>query len=117
MATPQGVIFNDIYVEGRNTKTSEGRSMPLNTDAKKSLKKLVSGLLRKGVDMASPLFGGRKNTGKKAISRQQAWRILKDLFSKANIGGGKLATHSLRKTFADRMKEALNGDLGQVKPK
>jgi site-specific recombinase XerD len=46
----------------------------------------------------------------RAISRAQGWRILKEAFA-ANELGGKLATHSLRKTFATRVHTAYAGDL------
>jgi len=113
VATPEGVIFDELYVEGKNTKTSEGRAMFINSDAKKAVKRLVLSLLKKGHQMTAPLFSGRKHTGK-AISRQQAWRLLKELFEKAKVVGGKLATHTLRKTFAARVKKELRGDLPKL---
>jgi len=112
VATTTGEIFNSVHVH--KTKNGEGRSVPLNSDSKKSLKRLVAQLLKAGHSMLSPLFGGRKNQGKTAIKRQRAWRIIKDLFEVAKVAGGKLATHSLRKTFASSMKEALKGDLQQI---
>jgi integrase len=112
VATITGEIFHSVYVT--KTKNGEGRSVPLNTDSRKSLKQLVAQLLETGHDINAPLFGGRKNQGKVAIKRQQAWRIIKKLFEVAKVIGGKLATHSLRKTFAYRMKEALKGDLQKI---
>jgi len=112
VATTTGEIFHSVYVA--KTKNGEGRSVPLNTDSRKSLKRLIAQLLEDGHDMNTPLFGGRKNQFKVAIKRQQAWRIIKKLFELAKVVGGKLATHSLRKTFASRMKEALKGDLQQI---
>ena len=46
----------------------------------------------------------------RAISREQGWRILKEAFE-TNELGGKLATHSLRKTFATRVHTAYASDL------
>jgi len=112
VATATGEIFHSVYVA--KTKNGEGRSVPLNTDSRKSLKRLVTELLEAGHDVTAPLFGGRKNQFKVAIKRQQAWKIIKKLFEIAKVIGGKLATHSLRKTFASRMKEALKGDLQQI---
>jgi hypothetical protein len=48
-----------------------------------------------------------------AISREQAWRILKEAFG-ANELTGKLGTDAMRKTFANRMYEKLNRDLVKV---
>jgi site-specific recombinase XerD len=112
VATATGEIFHSVYV--RKTKNGEGRSVPLNTDSRKSLKRLVAKLFEAGHDTNAPLFSGRKNKGRRAISRQHAWRLIKKLFELAKVVGGKLATHSLRKTFALRMKEALKGDLQQI---
>lgn len=46
------------------------------------------------------------------ISRIQAWRILRDAYAAAglDLGGGEVATHSMRKTFADRVYAQL-GDI------
>jgi hypothetical protein len=46
----------------------------------------------------------------RAISREQAWRILKEVFH-SNELSGKLGTHAMRKTFANRVYEKLNHDL------
>jgi len=112
VATATGEIFHSVHVA--KTKNGEGRAVPLNTDSRKSLKRLVAELFEAGHDMNAPLFGGRKNQFKTAIKRQQAWKIIKKLFEMAKVIGGKLATHSLRKTFAARIKEALKGDLQQI---
>lgn len=108
----QGTIFDNMYVA--HTKNGEGRSVRLNTDSKKALKKLVNQRLAQNHALEAPLFGGRTNQFKMAIKRQQAWRVIKRCFELAKVIGGKLATHSLRKTFAARMKEALKGDLQQI---
>jgi site-specific recombinase XerD len=47
---------------------------------------------------------------KRAISREQAWRILKDAFN-SNELSGQLGTHAMRKTFCNRVYEHLNHDL------
>ncbi len=112
IATDTGEIFHSVHVS--KTKNGEGRAVPLNTDSRKSLKRLVIELFEAGHDMNTPLFGGRKNQFKTAIKRQQAWKIIKKLFALAKVVGGKIATHSLRKTFAQSMKEILKGDLQQI---
>ena len=112
VATPNGQIFDTVYVA--HTKNGEGRSVRLNSDSKKALKRLVNERLNSGYSLNDPLFGGRTHQFKVAIKRQQAWRVIKRCFALAKVVGGKLATHSLRKTFAAQMKVALKGDLQQI---
>jgi site-specific recombinase XerD len=50
---------------------------------------------------------------RRAISREQAWRILTEAFA-ANELSGKLGTHAMRKTFANRMYDLLKHDLVKV---
>jgi site-specific recombinase XerD len=104
-----GTIHSHVTVKASNTKTKTGRSVLLNSDAKKALATLVEWLKTKGLtDTATPLFLSQKRTingALKAISRQQAHDILKGLF--ALIGEfGNVSTHTLRKTFAARVWEA-----------
>ena len=62
------------------------------------------------LDPRRPLFMSRQ--GGEALSRSHAHRILERAFQKAGLNG-KLATHSLRKTFAQRCYDAC-GDIHQV---
>jgi site-specific recombinase XerD len=86
----------------------------LNSDAKKALLALVNWLKAKGLDANAPLFVSRKHiNGYAAISRQQAHKLLKDLF--AAIGEfGNVSTHTLRKTFAKAIYEATGGKIELV---
>lgn len=104
-----GTIHSHVTVKASLTKTKTGRSVLLNSDAKKALATLVDWLKSKGLtDTTTPLFLSQKRTTNgalKAISRQQAHDILKSLFAK--IGEfGNVSTHTLRKTFAARVWEA-----------
>jgi site-specific recombinase XerD len=104
-----GQIHSHVTVKASNTKTKTGRSVMLNSDAKKALAVLVNWLESKGItDKSAPLFLSQKRTingALKAISRQQAHDLLKTLF--ALIGEfGNVSTHTLRKTFAARIWEA-----------
>jgi len=104
-----GAIHSHVTVKASNTKTKTGRSVLLNSDAKKALTLLVNWLESKGItDKSAPLFLSQKRTTNgalKAISRQQAHDLLKALF--ALIGEfGNVSTHTLRKTFAARIWEA-----------
>lgn len=100
-------IHSHVTVKASNTKTKTGRSVLLNSDAKKALSALVNFLKEKGFDKDAPLFLSQKRTANgdmKAISRQQAHDLLKSLF--ALIGEfGNVSTHTLRKTFAARVYE------------
>lgn len=60
------------------------------------------------------LFQSRKARG--PLSRIQAHRIITDAFKMTGLSGarGELATHTLRKTFADRMWHALDQNIFKV---
>jgi site-specific recombinase XerD len=109
-----GVIHSHVTVKASNTKTKQGRTVLLNSDAKKALSALVIWLKAKGLDANAPLFVSRKHVnGYAAISRQQAHKLLKDLF--AAIGEfGNVSTHTLRKTFAKAIYEATGGKIELV---
>jgi site-specific recombinase XerD len=101
-----GTIHSHVTVKAANTKTKVGRTATLNSDAKKALKTLVDWLEQKGMDKTAPLFVSRKHTnGFAAISRQQAHKLLKDLFALAGEFGN-VSTHTLRKTFAKAIYDA-----------
>lgn len=110
-----GAIHSHVSVKASNTKTKTGRTVLLNSDAKKALSTLVELLKAKGMGTDTPLFLSQKRTvngSLKAISRQQAHDILKALFAK--IGEfGNVSTHTLRKTFAARVYE-MTGKLELV---
>jgi site-specific recombinase XerD len=109
-----GVIHSHVTVKASNTKTKQGRTVLLNSDAKKALSALVNWLKAKGLDANAPLFVSRKHVnGYAAISRQQAHKLLKDLF--AAIGEfGNVSTHTLRKTFAKAIYDATGGKIELV---
>ena len=109
-----GVIHSHVTVKAGNTKTKEGRTVLLNSDAKKALSVLVAWLKAKGLDSNAPLFVSRKHVnGYAAISRQQAHKLLKALF--AAIGEfGNVSTHTLRKTFARFIYDATGGKIELV---
>ena len=56
-----------------------------------------------------PLFPSRKGSGDVAMTRKTGHEVLKAAFEKAGLNG-KLATHSLRKSFAQRAYDA-SGDI------
>ena len=101
-----------VSVKASNTKTKEGRTVLLNTVAGKAVADHAKYLLSQGISRTAHLFQGKKSKVN-AISRQQAWRLLKDLFEKACIFG-QVATHTLRKTFAADCYQLLGGAIEKV---
>lgn len=106
-----GRIPNEVAVARRNMKKKrEGRKIDLHDKAKAAIQVWLDELFKAGFsDPQTFLFKSREGENR-AITRYMAWTILKKAFNKCGLSG-KLATHSLRKTFAKRMKEALGGDL------
>jgi site-specific recombinase XerD len=111
-----GVIHSHINVKASNSKTKVGRTVLLNSDAKKALTALIKWLESKGLtDKTSPLFVSRKHiNGYAAITRQQAGRLLKDLFALIGAVGSSYSTHTMRKTFAKAIYDATGGKIELV---
>lgn len=112
----KGRVYESVTVKAANTKTKTSRTVRLNSDAQKILSRLATARFKTGVSLSEPLFISRKSDdGKiKAISRIQAWRIIQNLCELADIAAKNVGTHSLRKTFAARIYEAVKGELGKV---
>ncbi len=106
-----GQILERVYVERKNTKGKlEGRCIPLHQEARNILSRLIQ------MNRPSPesyIYQSRKGENK-PITRRQAWFVLKQAFRKAGLEG-KLGTHSLRKTFANRIYERVKHDLLKTK--
>jgi site-specific recombinase XerD len=113
-----GKIVDSVTVARRHMKKkTEGRTVPLHPEARAALSVWLEGLqkmLKGTLDPQTPVFCSRVRdtaTGlRRAISREQAWRILKEAFT-SNELTGKLGTHAMRKTFARRMYDKLGRDL------
>lgn len=88
-------------------KKTEGRTIPLNRIAQKAIRELIITVDNRDGD--TYLFKSR-NGHNKPITRQQADRVLNKYFSLLGFTG-KLGTHSMRKTFANNIHEALGFDL------
>jgi len=116
IANKQGNVISEISVKACNTKTKQGRTVNLNVMARKALKELVDMLNIKGITQDNKLFISRnhdKQGNAKSITRQRAWQLIKELFELCEIYG-KVATHTLRKTFAKEMYELLDGKLEKI---
>jgi integrase len=103
-----GQIVDRVTVQRRNMKgKNEGRTVVLHPIAKQA----INDWLKEMGNQTSPgayLFASRK--GDKPISRVQAWRILDRVFEKTGLEGS-LGSHSMRKTFANRVYEALGQNI------
>jgi integrase len=84
----------------------QGRSVALHPDAATSILELIRG---DGLKAGDYLFQSKKGVNS-PITRVQAWRRLKRAYCVARLTG-KVATHSMRKTFASRVYDRLGRDL------
>ena len=87
------------------------RAVPVNSDGRQAIEDLVGwhrGAFRR-IAKTRPLFPSRNGRGKVPLSRRNAHHFLKEAFMKAGLNG-HLATHSLRKSFAQRLYEQT-GDI------
>jgi integrase len=116
-----GKIADAITVQRRNMKggktgKTSSRTVRLHPEAKASLSvwlEVLAKRLKGTLDPQTPVFCSRvhgDNGTLRAISRVQAWRLLQEAYQ-SNELPGKLGTHAMRKTFANRMYEHLNHDL------
>lgn len=113
-----GKIVDHVTVARRHMKKkTEGRTVPIHPEARAALSVWLESLtkiLKATLDPQTPVFCSRvrdTTTGlRRAVSREQAWRIPKEAFG-SNELTGKLGTHAMRKTFANRMYDKLGYDL------
>lgn len=108
---PRGKLVERVTVQRRHMKKKlEGRTVLLHPDAKEVLCAWLEELREAGY-MTSDVYVFQSRKGlNRALSRVQAYRILQDAFEKAGLHGS-LGTHSMRKTFANRIYERLDKDL------
>ena len=102
------LLFEKGMVKGKET----ARMIPVNADGRQAINELIQWHKEQffNLEKKRPLFISRK--GYSAISRVQGHRILEEAFQSAGLNG-KLATHSMRKTYAQRMYDAT-GDIFMV---
>jgi site-specific recombinase XerD len=108
----QGRIVDEIEVARRSMKGKKSsRRVPFHNErARAALAAWIDELGRLGVvDPAHPLFPSREGAHD-AIDRRTAWKMLKRAYASAGLSG-KLATHTLRKSYAKKMKALLGDDL------
>ena len=96
------LLFDKSIVKGGEVS----RAVPVNRDDRDAIAELVAwhGERYHTRRAYRPLFPSRNKRGLIAMNRQTAHEILKKALTAAGLNG-KLATHSLRKSFAQRLYE------------
>lgn len=91
-------------------KKLSSRTVKLNDLAQSAVNAQVEELQRRGdVTTDTFLFKSRKGENQ-AITRQMADKVLRDAFEVCEVAG-RLGTHCMRKTFANKVYQNLGGDL------
>ena len=110
-----GKPVTDLLYDRSIVKGGEvSRAVPVNSDGMRAIDALVNwhreqyGTAQK----KRPLFPSRNGQGKQRMTRRAAHNVLKSAFMMAGLNG-HLATHSLRKSFAQRLYEQT-GDVFTV---
>lgn len=101
------LLYNKRIVKGGEIS----RAVPVNVDGRDAIEALINWHREKYKTIAPsrPLFPSRNKRGSVAMNRQTAHDMLKEAFTDAGLNG-KLATHSPRKSFAQRVYEQ-SGDI------
>lgn len=100
----EDVTSNSISVTRQNTKGKiEGCTIPLHADAKEA----ISIYLASRTDSNPFLFPSEKGGH---IGRVQGFRILQAAYAAAGLEG-KVASHSMRKTFANKIYTLVKKDI------
>ncbi|RKU07811.1 recombinase XerD [Candidatus Poribacteria bacterium] len=91
------------------------RAVPVNKDGRDAIDELITWHRERyqNTQASRPLFPSRHKSGTVPMHRQTAHQMLKKAFIAAGLNG-KIATHSLRKSFAQRVYEQ-SGDIYLVK--
>ena len=99
-----------IYRRANRKGKTESRTVPLHPKAKKALSAWINQLAKGTILTANDYVFRSRKGGNQPIGRVQYHRILKDAIAPNELTG-KIATHSMRKTFADHVYEALDRDI------
>ena len=101
------LLFDKTIVKGGEVS----RAVPVNFDGREAIEGLMKWHIDHygEMDPSRPLFPSRQ---KGAMDRRMAHTVLKTAFEAAGLNG-KLATHSMRKSFAQRLYEQT-GDIFAV---
>ena len=96
------LLFDKAIVKGGEVS----RAVPVNQDGRAAIEGLIDWHTAHygAIDDSRPVFPSRQGG---AMDRRMAHAVLKKAFQAAGLNG-KLATHSLRKSFAQRLYEQTN---------
>ena len=111
-----GKAVTDLLYEKNIVKGGEvSRAVPVNRDGRQAIEEVIAWHRDRyeNTEVNRPLFPSRHNSGSVPLHRQSAHQMLKKAFIAAGLNG-KIATHSLRKSFAQRVYEQ-SGDIYLVK--
>ena len=104
------LLFDKSIVKGGEVS----RAVPVNRDGRRAIEDLIAWHRERyqNAEKNRPLFPSRNGQGEKRMSRRTAHDVLKSAFEAAGLNG-HLATHSLRKSFAQRLYDRT-GDIFAV---
>ena len=104
------LLFDKSIVKGGEVS----RAVPVNRDGRRAIEDLISWHAERyqNAEKHRPLFPSRNGQGQQPMSRRTAHDVLKVAFEAAGLNG-HLATHSLRKSFAQRLYDKT-GDIFAV---
>ena len=104
------LLYNKAIVKGGEIS----RAVPVNRDGRQAIEDLIAWhhAYYDTTHESRPLFPSRNGQGTKGMSRRNAHDVLKAAFEAAGLNG-HLATHSLRKSFAQRLYDQT-GDIFAV---
>ena len=105
------LLYDKSIVKGGEVS----RAVPVNKDGRDAIDALITWHREQyqNTQASRPLFPSRHKSGTVPMHRQTAHQMLKKAFIAAGLNG-KIATHSLRKSFAQRVYEQ-SGDIYLVK--
>ena len=95
------LLFDKSVVKGGEVS----RAVPVNSDGRRAIEDLITWhreRYQNAEKSSRPLFPSRNGQGEKPMSRRTAHNVLKKAFEAAGLNG-HIATHSLRKSFAQRL--------------
>lgn len=107
-----GKLTDHIKVQRRHVKRRRHSRSILMPDVAKYYLEVWLGILalEGALEPDAPLFPSRKGSGR-PISRTQAYRILRAAFEACELDLDSRGTHTMRKTFADRMFQTFNQNI------
>ncbi|MBA7665942.1 Tyrosine recombinase XerC [subsurface metagenome] len=107
-----GKLTDHIRVQRRHVKRRRHSRSIFMPDIAKHYLEIWLGILALAgpLDGETPLFPSRKGSGR-PISRTQAYRILRAAFEACELDLDSHGTHTMRKTFADRMFQTFDENI------